>query len=99
MNALKRRMAMKYRLLGNSGLRVAEAALGTMTFGDDGGWGAAKEEAQQDNLASFNLALSAEQLKSLDEASRVELGFPYDLYDKEMIRAFAYGGMRDRLLV
>jgi len=37
---------MKYRLLGNSGLRVSEAALGTMTFGDDWGWGAAKEEAQ-----------------------------------------------------
>src|ERR1017187_9085675 len=35
---------MKYRLLGNSGLRVSEAALGTMTFGDDWGWGAAKEE-------------------------------------------------------
>jgi aryl-alcohol dehydrogenase-like predicted oxidoreductase len=32
---------MKYRLLGNSGLRVSEAALGTMTFGDDWGWGAA----------------------------------------------------------
>jgi len=38
---------MKYRLLGNSGLRVSEAALGTMTFGDDWGWGAAKEEAQK----------------------------------------------------
>jgi aryl-alcohol dehydrogenase-like predicted oxidoreductase len=32
---------MRYRLLGNSGLRVSEAALGTMTFGDDWGWGAA----------------------------------------------------------
>lgn len=28
---------MKYRLLGNSGLRVSEASLGTMTFGDE--WG------------------------------------------------------------
>ena len=27
---------MKYRLLGKSGLRVSEAALGTMTFGDGG---------------------------------------------------------------
>jgi aryl-alcohol dehydrogenase-like predicted oxidoreductase len=25
---------MRYRLLGNSGLRVSEAALGAMTFGD-----------------------------------------------------------------
>jgi hypothetical protein len=26
---------MKYRLLGNSGFRVSEAALGTMTFGEE----------------------------------------------------------------
>ena len=38
---------MQYRLLGNSGLRVSEAALGTMTFGDDWGWGAAKDEARK----------------------------------------------------
>ena len=30
---------------GNSGLRVSEAALGTMTFGEDWGWGSAKDEA------------------------------------------------------
>jgi aryl-alcohol dehydrogenase-like predicted oxidoreductase len=61
--------------------------------------GARKLSQLQDNLASLDLELSAEQLKSLDEASQVELGFPYDLYNKEMVRAFAYGGMRDRLLV
>jgi Aldo/keto reductase family len=38
---------MRYRLLGNSGLRVSEAALGTMTFGDDWGWGAAKGEGRK----------------------------------------------------
>jgi aryl-alcohol dehydrogenase-like predicted oxidoreductase len=31
---------MKYRLLGPSGLRVSELCLGTMTFGEDWGWGA-----------------------------------------------------------
>jgi aryl-alcohol dehydrogenase-like predicted oxidoreductase len=31
---------MRYTLLGNSGLRVSELALGTMTFGEDWGWGA-----------------------------------------------------------
>lgn len=30
---------MRYTLLGSSGLRVSEAALGTMTFGTDWGWG------------------------------------------------------------
>jgi aryl-alcohol dehydrogenase-like predicted oxidoreductase len=38
---------MRYRLLGNSGLRVAEICLGTMTFGEDWGWGAAKDEARK----------------------------------------------------
>ena len=38
---------MRYRLLGNSGLRVSEAALGTMTFGEDWGWGTAKDEARK----------------------------------------------------
>ena len=38
---------MKCRLLGNSGLRVSEVCLGTMTFGEDWGWGAPKEEAQK----------------------------------------------------
>src|SRR6202166_2299467 len=37
---------MKYRLLGNSGLRVSEASLGTMTFGEEWGWGSPKAEAQ-----------------------------------------------------
>src|SRR5688500_8656739 len=36
---------MRYKLLGKSGLRVAEAALGTMTFGEDWGWGASKDES------------------------------------------------------
>jgi hypothetical protein len=53
----------------------------------------------QDNLASFDLTLSAEQLKTLDEASRIELGFPYDLYGKDFVRAIIYGGMRDKILV
>ena len=35
---------MKYYLLGKSGLRVSELCLGTMTFGEEWGWGASKEE-------------------------------------------------------
>jgi aryl-alcohol dehydrogenase-like predicted oxidoreductase len=38
---------MRYRLLGRSGLRVSEAALGTMTFGEDWGWGASEEECRR----------------------------------------------------
>jgi len=38
---------MKYRLLGSSGLRVSEFSLGTMTFGEEWGWGAGKEESRR----------------------------------------------------
>ena len=36
-----------YRLLGRSGLRVSPIALGTMTFGQDWGWGADASEARR----------------------------------------------------
>src|SRR5918992_1303720 len=36
---------MRYKLLGRSGLRVSELALGTMTFGEAWGWGASKDES------------------------------------------------------
>src|SRR5256885_8607775 len=36
---------MRYKLLGRSGLRVSELCLGTMTFGEDWGWGASKAES------------------------------------------------------
>lgn len=38
---------MHYRLLGHTGLRVSEVALGTMTFGTDWGWGADTDEARR----------------------------------------------------
>ena len=57
-----------------------------------------REPNLQDNLASFDLALSADKLKTLDEASRIELGFPGALYAKELVRAFNHGGLRGRIL-
>jgi len=38
---------MRYKLLGDSGLRVSELCLGTMTFGDDWGWGASHKESRR----------------------------------------------------
>ena len=38
---------MRYRLLGKSGLRVSQLCLGTMTFGEDWGWGSSKDESRQ----------------------------------------------------
>ena len=60
--------------------------------------GARKVSQLQDNLGSFDLVLSAEQLDSLDEASRIELGFPQSIYEREMVRAIRYGGVWDRLV-
>jgi aryl-alcohol dehydrogenase-like predicted oxidoreductase len=42
-------MRMRFKLLGRSGLRVAEVCLGAMTFGDESGdgWGASKEESRR----------------------------------------------------
>jgi aryl-alcohol dehydrogenase-like predicted oxidoreductase len=60
--------------------------------------GARKVSQLQDNLASMDLNLSAEQVKTLDEASSIEPGFPYYLYNAQMTRALAYGGMRDSII-
>jgi aryl-alcohol dehydrogenase-like predicted oxidoreductase len=60
--------------------------------------GARKVSQLQDNLASLDVNLSAEQVKSLDEASSIELGFPFYLYDAQMTRTMAYGGMRDSII-
>ena len=38
---------MNYKLLGKSGVRVSELALGTMTFGEEWGWGSNKEESKK----------------------------------------------------
>jgi aryl-alcohol dehydrogenase-like predicted oxidoreductase len=61
--------------------------------------GARKLTQLQDNLASFDLTLSPEQVKTLDDASHIDLGFPQELYAKEFPRGLRYGGMRDQILV
>lgn len=38
---------MRYKLLGKSGIRVSEICLGTMTFGEEWGWGANKDESRR----------------------------------------------------
>ncbi|HEY3419203.1 MAG TPA: aldo/keto reductase [Methanomassiliicoccales archaeon] len=38
---------MRYKLFGKGGLKVSELCLGTMTFGEDWGWGASKEESKR----------------------------------------------------
>src|SRR3977135_303671 len=61
--------------------------------------GARKVSQLQDNFGSLDLELSAEQLKSRDGASRIELEFPQGIYAREMVRATRYGGTWARLLL
>jgi aryl-alcohol dehydrogenase-like predicted oxidoreductase len=51
----------------------------------------------RDNLAALDLRLDEAQLHRLDEASRIELGFPHHFYERDLVRAIAYGGFRDRI--
>lgn len=59
--------------------------------------GARRLDQFRDNLASLELALDADQLARLDAASRVELGFPHDFYDRDLVKALVYGGFADRI--
>jgi aryl-alcohol dehydrogenase-like predicted oxidoreductase len=84
---------------GRSMARVALAWLRHQTVPVIPIIGARRASQLQDNLASLDLELSAEQLKSLDGASRIDLGFPQSIYEKESVRAVRYAGVWDRLLV
>jgi aryl-alcohol dehydrogenase-like predicted oxidoreductase len=59
--------------------------------------GARRLEQFQDNLACLDLRLDDAQRARLDAASRVELGFPHDFYDRDMVKGLIYGGTRDKL--
>jgi len=61
--------------------------------------GARKVSQLHDNLGSLDLELSAEQLKSLNGASQIELGFPQSIYEREMVSSIRYGGTWDRLVL
>ena len=60
--------------------------------------GARRISQLQDNLASLTLDLTPEQVLALNQASAIELGFPHDFYQIEMVKALVYGGMHDRIL-
>jgi aryl-alcohol dehydrogenase-like predicted oxidoreductase len=60
--------------------------------------GARRVSQLQDNLASFELELTRKQVSALDEASAIEMGFPHDFYENELVQTFRYGGLRDKIL-
>jgi aryl-alcohol dehydrogenase-like predicted oxidoreductase len=60
--------------------------------------GARKLDQLRDNLASLDLQFSPEQLASLNQASAIDLGFPHEFYERELVKSLVYGGMRERIL-
>lgn len=61
--------------------------------------GARKLAQLHDNLSSLEIQLSPQQVKVLDDASAIDLGFPQAMYEKELPRQLRYAGMQDRLIV
>ena len=53
---------------------------------------ARKESQIKDNLACLEFELTDEQMKILNEVSKIELGFPHDFLNSEMIKDIIYGG-------
>ena len=51
----------------------------------------------EDNLGSVSLTLSDAHMNSLNAASSIDLGHPYNFTDNEVVRALVYGGMVDRI--
>jgi aryl-alcohol dehydrogenase-like predicted oxidoreductase len=79
---------MKYTTFGRSGLRVSEAFLGTMGFGNDWGWGAPPEECRK----MFEAYAGADG-NVIDTANRYTEG------SSERIVGELVGGQRDRFVV
>jgi aryl-alcohol dehydrogenase-like predicted oxidoreductase len=54
--------------------------------------GARKESQIKDNLDCLEFELTDEQLKTLNEVSKIEMGFPQDFLNSEAIKDIVYGG-------
>lgn len=59
--------------------------------------GARKVSHVKDNLKCVDVQLSSEEVKQLDEVSQIELGFPHDFFNADMVRNFVYNGTFDRI--
>jgi aryl-alcohol dehydrogenase-like predicted oxidoreductase len=57
--------------------------------------GARTPEQLADNLGAAELTLDVAQLTALDEASRIELGFPHDFLAGDTVRNLTMGGYQD----
>ncbi|OOQ59130.1 aldo/keto reductase [Mucilaginibacter pedocola] len=59
--------------------------------------GATKVDQLKDNLKTVDVKLSPEQIKKLDDASKIELGFPGDFFNEDAVKLNSFGGFYDRV--
>ncbi len=59
--------------------------------------GARKVSHIEDNLQCLDVKLSAEHIQQLDKVSQIELGFPHDFFQLDLVRNFAYNGVFDKI--
>lgn len=59
--------------------------------------GATKVDQLKDNLKTIDVTLNSEQLKKLQEASAISLGFPGDFFKEENVQINSFGGFYDRV--
>jgi diketogulonate reductase-like aldo/keto reductase len=54
--------------------------------------GARRATQIQNNLKCLEWELTSEQIAKLDEATKIELGFPYDFLANDFVRQIVFGG-------
>ncbi len=59
--------------------------------------GARKVEQLDDNLGCLEFTLSGDQLRALDAASTIDLGFPHTFINSEMIQGVMHGGAKTHI--
>jgi aryl-alcohol dehydrogenase-like predicted oxidoreductase len=59
--------------------------------------GARRLSQVQDNLACLEFSLTEEQMARLNGVSAIDLGFPHEFLQRQFVRDFLFGGMRDRI--
>jgi aryl-alcohol dehydrogenase-like predicted oxidoreductase len=59
--------------------------------------GATKVSQLEDNLKTIDIMLSEENLKKLNDASAIELGFPGDFFKEDAVKTNTFGGFYDKV--
>jgi len=50
-----------------------------------------------ENLKTVSVTLSSDQINRLNEASKIELGFPHDFFNEDGVRLNNFGGFYEQV--